>query len=156
MQTVKDIMTRDVMTVRADWSVNELAEFLADNSISGAPVVTGEDELVGVVSVTDIVRHSGSPVSDHEHHVPHDVYSRHLERQYAQEELRAFRIEGDLAPLVSEIMTPMVFDVFEATTLEEVADTMVRGGIHRVFVTRDKQVVGVVSALDMLKVAFKR
>lgn len=149
-------MTRDVLTVRADWSVNELAEFLADHSISGAPVVTRDDELVGVVSVTDIVRHSGSPVSDHDHQAPHDVYHQHLERQYAQEELRAFRIEGDHTPLVSEIMTPMIFDVFEATTLEEVAETMVRGGIHRVFVTREKQVVGVISALDMLKVAFKR
>jgi len=156
VQTAKEIMTREVLTVRADWSVNELAEFLADHSISGAPVVTRDDRLVGVVSLTDIVRHSGSPIADREHHTPHDVYSRHLEREYAQEELRAFRIEGDDAPQVSEIMTPMVFDVFEATTLEEVADTMVRGGIHRVFVTRDKQVVGVVSALDMLKVAFGR
>ena len=49
-------------------------------------------------------------------------------------------------------MTPMLFDVPETATVQEVADMMVRGGIHRVLVTVEKKLVGIVSALDVLKV----
>jgi signal-transduction protein with cAMP-binding, CBS, and nucleotidyltransferase domain len=33
----------------------------------------------------------------------------------------------------------------------EIAQMMVKGRIHRVFVTEDKKIVGVVSALDLLR-----
>ena len=51
----QDLMNPDVLTVPEDMSVRELAAFLLDNQISGAPVVHSNDELVGVVSMTDIV-----------------------------------------------------------------------------------------------------
>jgi CBS domain-containing protein len=45
----------------------------------------------------------------------------------------------------------MVFDVYEDTSLQSIAETMVKGHIHRVFVTREKKVVGIVTALDTLR-----
>ena len=56
----KDIMTRNVLTVSEEWTVPELARFLTNHSISGAPVTNGEGKLVGVVSVTDIARAADS------------------------------------------------------------------------------------------------
>ena len=49
-------------------------------------------------------------------------------------------------------MTPMLFEVPETATVQEIADMMVRGGIHRVLVTSRKKLIGIVSALDILKV----
>jgi CBS domain-containing protein len=49
-------------------------------------------------------------------------------------------------------MTPMIFSVREDTSVQEVADTMLKGRIHRVFVTRDGKLTGIVTALDMLQV----
>ena len=54
--TVSDVMQREVLAAADDWSLEQLADFLVDNSISGAPVTGEGDELVGVVSLTDIVR----------------------------------------------------------------------------------------------------
>ena len=54
--TAKEVMTPDVLLAGADWTLEELAEFLVDHSISGAPVVSTEGDLLGVVSMTDIVR----------------------------------------------------------------------------------------------------
>jgi len=51
----KDIMTKNILKVREDWSVHRLAEFFAENSISGAPVISTDGKLVGVVSLTDII-----------------------------------------------------------------------------------------------------
>ena len=52
----KDVMNTDVLSVRDDMTVQELAGFLTEREILGAPVVDPEGEVVGVVSCTDIVQ----------------------------------------------------------------------------------------------------
>jgi CBS domain-containing protein len=49
-------------------------------------------------------------------------------------------------------MTPTIFRVDEDETVQRVADTMIRGHIHRVFVTQEEKVIGIISAADMLEV----
>jgi CBS domain-containing protein len=52
---VEDVMTRDVVTVRPETSLKEVAGVLAGRKISGVPVVTEDGEVVGVVSEADIL-----------------------------------------------------------------------------------------------------
>ena len=49
-------------------------------------------------------------------------------------------------------MTPMIYKVTEDTQVQRVADVMIRNQIHRVFVTREERIVGIVSAVDLLKI----
>jgi CBS domain-containing protein len=49
-------------------------------------------------------------------------------------------------------MTPQVYDVNEHTSIQQVAQVMHRSGIHRVFVTTNGEVRGVITAMDMLQV----
>lgn len=51
---VKDIMTRDVITVPPDYTVEETAQVLQKNRISGAPVVDDNGQLVGTITQTDL------------------------------------------------------------------------------------------------------
>jgi signal-transduction protein with cAMP-binding, CBS, and nucleotidyltransferase domain len=44
----------------------------------------------------------------------------------------------------------MVFSVDANAPVQEVADTMIRGHIHRLFVMEHGKMVGVISALDLL------
>ena len=53
---------------------------------------------------------------------------------------------------VSDIMTPTLFNVYEDTPVQVIADHMVRGRIHREFVTRGDRVVGIITAMDLLKI----
>ena len=149
--TAGEVMTPNVLVVGADWTLEQLSQFFIDHSISGAPVISEDGKLVGVVSMTDIVRHDSLPVGDAPSHGPHEYYTHGLEREYAPEEIGAFRIEAGAVVMVSDIMTPMIFDVYEDTSMRQVAETMVRGRIHRVFVTREKEVVGTITALDILR-----
>ena len=55
MLTAKDIMTTNVITVRQDTSVKELAEILWKNKISGAPVLDHEGRVVSVVTENDLI-----------------------------------------------------------------------------------------------------
>lgn len=149
--TARDVMTPEVMTVDADWTVTDLAEFLVTNAISGAPVVSPQGRLLGVVSLTDLVRHASLPVHSQRPEPTHDVYVDDLDREYPDDEFAGFRVDAEDGTLVSEIMTPMIFEVTPETDVREIADLMVRGRIHRVFVTENKHVVGVISALDLLR-----
>ncbi len=150
--TVKDVMQSEVMAVDADWPLDKLAGFLVDNSISGAPVTDEKGELVGVVSLTDLVRHSSMTEKDTETASTHDVYLYELERHMSHEELRVFHTQYESPIQVREIMTPMIFKVSEEDSLQDVAATMLKGRIHRVFVTRGSTLTGIVTALDMLQV----
>jgi CBS domain-containing protein len=152
MLTAKDIMTPEILVARADWSLDRLAEFFIDNYISGAPVVSEEEELIGVVSLTDIVRQSSFHVQEMRLDDIPDYYLRGLEGRYAQEEIAALGLKPEPTATVRDIMTPMIFDVSEETPVQAIADTMIRGHIHRLFVTRGKQMVGIVTALGMLRV----
>jgi CBS domain-containing protein len=149
---VSSIMQREVIAVDEGWSLEQLADFLVDNSISGAPVISEDDQLVGVVSLTDIVRQNRLQEHGGGSDATHDVYLFELDRHMGKDELRELHVQYETPVLVRDIMTPMIFSVSEDTGVQEVAETMIRGRIHRVFVTRESRLIGIVSALDMLKV----
>lgn len=53
---VKDIMTKDPITIPFDYTVEEAAEILLKNKISGAPVVDREGRIVGTITKGDLFR----------------------------------------------------------------------------------------------------
>ena len=53
---VADIMTRDVVTVHQDWTVEEAADLMLTRKISGAPVVDDQGQLCGVITQTDLFK----------------------------------------------------------------------------------------------------
>ena len=78
MLTAKDIMNTEILLAQADWSLDRLAEFFTDNYISGAPVISQDEELVGVVSLTDIVRYTSFHTQETQQDDVHDYYLRGL------------------------------------------------------------------------------
>jgi CBS domain-containing protein len=58
----KDIMTRDIVTVKPTMTVKSLAMTLIKNQISGAPVVGSNGKIIGIVSEADIVSKKGKDV----------------------------------------------------------------------------------------------
>jgi acetoin utilization protein AcuB len=53
---IKSIMTKNPITVLPDLTVEETAEILLENKISGAPVVDDKGKVVGVITQTDIFK----------------------------------------------------------------------------------------------------
>jgi len=148
----RDIMTSNILMVGEDWLIDRLAEFLVEHSISGAPVVSVDGKLIGVVSLTDIARFNSLPVRDLGTGDLHEYYQPAVELQVAKEELSGFRIEGESLTTVRDIMTPVIFSVPEEAPVQQVAETMIKGHIHRLFVTKDDEVIGIISAFDLLTV----
>jgi acetoin utilization protein AcuB len=53
---VKDIMTKNPITVPFDYTMEETAEVLLENKISGVPVVNDRDQVIGVITQTDLFK----------------------------------------------------------------------------------------------------
>jgi predicted transcriptional regulator len=149
--TARDIMNHDVLSVGMDWSVDQLADFLIGNSISGAPVIAEDGRLAGVVSLTDIVRYKTMPSSE-DREGTHEYYIHTSELNYSNDAIDSFRIDTESLISVKDIMTPMTFSVKEDTKIHDIADAMIRGNIHRVLVTREASLVGIITSMDMLRV----
>lgn len=173
MLTVRDIMNPVVVTVGPDSTVRQLARVLADGGISGAPVVDGEGALVGVVSATDLVRLAAddgdvhiaaaalptdradlpdpSPEEEEEEADPYGFFLPE-DSPFAGAGLLELFTESELDEVtVGDIMTQVAFSVRPDDTVQELADFLVRGGIHRAVVTQHDRLLGIVTAGDVLK-----
>lgn len=53
---LKDIMTKDPLTVKPDDTVEYAAVLMLENKISGLPVVNDEGQVVGIITQTDIFK----------------------------------------------------------------------------------------------------
>jgi len=108
-------------------------------------VIDESGRPVGVISRTDIVvyeRRKFAAPSD-----PFDPHERSDLDAPARDPL-AWREATD----VCDLMTPALFSVWPETEAEEVAKQMVDQNVHRLFVVdRDGVLVGVISALDLLR-----
>jgi CBS domain-containing protein len=153
--TARDVMSTEVLTVPLDFTVRELAAFLTEKQISGAPVVDTRGRLVGMVSVTDVAENDveapdlavdrSSPAFD----------LRGWEERMNEEDLRPLHIASDDV-LVRDIMTPALYTIAEDTPVPEIAHTMVAGRIHRLVVTRAGGMVGIVTSLDLVRLLVGR
>lgn len=63
----RDIMTRKVCSISPEASVQEIAQLLSRERISGAPVVDSDGKIIGIITEADIigkVNREGMRVSD--------------------------------------------------------------------------------------------
>jgi predicted transcriptional regulator len=149
--TVADLMSRDVLCVYEGWTIQRLAEFFLKNEISGAPVIASDHELVGVVSVSDIFRFENAD---------DETKSEALRRCYrdstgidiaSREDLVNWSKNSQTSCTVHQIMAKQVISIGINSRLSDASTTMIENDIHRVFVTEDEKIVGIVSALDILR-----
>lgn len=62
--SVKEIMTKDVVTVQSAAPVREVADLLNERNVSGVPVVDDKGRVLGVVSELDVVSRRGATAAD--------------------------------------------------------------------------------------------
>ncbi|HEX4940447.1 MAG TPA: CBS domain-containing protein [Candidatus Kapabacteria bacterium] len=146
------IMSVPVQTVYEGWSVKRLMKFFVEAEISGAPVIASDGELVGVVSISDIVRFENLPPKEKISVSNMDCYNEYVGYRLSESELKAMFDHADENCTVNQIMTPSVIAVSQETSLPEIAALMREQNIHRVFVQNQNRVVGVVSTSNVLGV----
>lgn len=136
-----DIMTTNVVTVRPDTGVREIAGLLLKHRISAVPVVDPDQRVLGIVSEGDLMRRAENETDDRHSWWLEAIFSTH---DMAGDYIKTHgRNAGD-------VMTRNVVTVTEETPLYEVARLLERHHIKRVPVIRDGSLVGLVSRANLL------
>ncbi len=125
---VRDYMTRELITFRPEQSVEEVIEQLIRYKISGGPVVNDHNELVGIISEGDCIRH----ISESRYHnLPSEnpKVEQHMVKNVAT-------IDGDM-------------NIFDA------ANKFLNERIRRFPIVEDGVLIGQISQKDVLKATLK-
>jgi CBS domain-containing protein len=147
--TAADLMNPRVLTVREDLTLRELANVLVENEISGAPVEDRSGKLVGVVSLTDIAAALAEDEEEEDGERGDFFLSEWRGDGMTREEIEELDLD-EAEMMVADIMTPEVFTVREDTPVSEIAEAMIQNHVHRILVTREDRVVGIISTSDLL------
>jgi predicted transcriptional regulator len=148
--SVKSIMTASVVQAKLHWTVKELAHFFSENHVTGAPVCDINGQLVGVVTVTDLLKVTGYDQSESEMAKVQAYYEEFLGQAFSEHQTQQLMDVAQSSFGVKDIMSAQVLSVEVDCQIAEVARLMVKEKVHRVFVTEDEQLVGVVSTMDVL------
>ncbi|MDD3363983.1 MAG: CBS domain-containing protein [Syntrophomonas sp.] len=146
----KNIMTKDVITVRQDEKVERVAQMLVENRISGIPVVDENHHVLGIVSEKDLM------IRASELKVP--FYLTLFDSIIFLENPIRFNnnLKKYTALEVKDAMTKKVIVVEEDAPVSEVVNIMQKHEINRVPVVRHGKLIGIITRNDILKSLVER
>jgi CBS domain-containing protein len=136
-----DILTKDVITVTPETSIRDAIRLMLEHHVSGLPVVTAANELVGIVTEGDFLRRAETGTE-----LERPAWLQFLlgDAQIADEYARAHGRD------VADVMTRDVVTADEQTPVRELVRMMEARRIKRLPVLRGNALVGIVSRADLL------
>ncbi len=137
-----DVMTRQVLSVSPDATVEDAAQQMLTRGISGLFVVNETGDLVGIVTEGDLLRRDEIGT---ERHRPWWL------RMFVSPGRQAADFTRTHGRRVSDVMTENVISVAHDSALEAVVALMEEHRIKRIAVTQNGRVAGVISRSDLLR-----
>ncbi|MCR4790294.1 MAG: CBS domain-containing protein [Treponemataceae bacterium] len=125
---VKDVMTKNPITVNPDLSVMKVKELMDKNQVGKIPVLDKNGELVGIITRNDLIKVAPSNASSL------DMY----EMSYLISKLTA-----------EKAMCKKVVTIEENDTIERAAGLMKEFGVSCLPVMKDDLVVGIITESDV-------
>lgn len=175
MLTVRHVMSSDVVSIRPESTLYEALTLFARHRISGAPVAS-QGTVVGVVSLSDLVGIGGVPPARPDTRPPaaadqtRDAAGPGRESSEAPAayfgeawaDSGAALLEQPRQPpgwgrddlsrrTVSQVMSRPICWVPPDLSVRDAAAYMTRAGVHRVLVLEENRLVGVLSAVDIVR-----
>ena len=143
---IKDIMTRDVITVGKDDTVESVIKLLLDKRISGVPVVDESNKVVGIVSETDLI------FRDKDISIPPFIPIFEAVVFLGSVEKFEKQIRKKVAYKVEEVMTTGPITAHEDDSVEKVANLMLTKKVNRIpIVNEEGKILGIITRSDILK-----
>jgi CBS domain-containing protein len=138
---VRDLMTKEVVSITPETTLRDAAALLAEHEISGLPVVNDAVEVVGVLSEADIVLKAGGKAG-----------RSRLLGWLLESDLDTHKIEAET---VGDAMSAPPVTISSKRPVHEAARVMATRGINRLPVVDDGELVGIITRADVVR-AFSR
>jgi len=139
---IKEIMTKDVVSLKPDDNARDALGLLLKMKISGLPVIDAHGKLIGMFTEKDILK---------------NIFPSYIEKIgsfiYKENSVSIKKKFEELANLtISQLMRKEVVSVDEDTSLCEVARLMLTQNVRRIpILNKEKKVVGIVAREDIIK-----
>lgn len=144
---VRDIMTRDVVTVTPDTSLRDAASLLLELRISGLPVIDKDGKPAGIVTEADFLSALGIPF----HHPAHSLWQT-LETMF-----KYHPNSGKLPVRVADIMAANVITITDDKNLHDAIETMKTHHIKRIVVTdQQHHIQGIITRSNLVRVLLRQ
>ncbi len=145
MLSVKDIMTRKLITVSPETEITQAARLLLENRINGVPVVDEAGRLVGILCQSDLI--------SQQKNLPIPSLFTFLDGYISLASTKQIKKQAQkiAAITVAQAMTPNPVVVYPETNIQTVAALMVDKSFHSLPVVEDGKLVGIVGKEDILK-----
>jgi sulfide:quinone oxidoreductase len=141
---VKDVMSKDVVTVTQGTPLTEAAQLMSRHNVSGLPVVDVDDQLIGVLTEADFL----SAI---------DIKGDSGIKQIFDAIIKRKRTKKKMGTIVDDIMTRDPITVKEEDTLQHAIEVMGMNQIKRLIVTHNEgNICGVISRPDLIKLFLMR
>ena len=145
MLTAKDIMNKNVITVKKDTAISEVSDLFINYNVNGIPVVNDDEKVVGIVTQSDLIEQNKNL------HIP-TVITLFDAVLFLESEKK---FESDIKKLagntVKDIYSPDAITVSADTELGEIATIMAEKDVHTLPVLEDGKLVGVIGKLDLIR-----
>ncbi len=140
----KDIMTKEVVVVKPSVGIHELAQVFVDKNISGAPVVSEDGKLLG------IVREEGVIFQDKKAHLPTLInvtvgFLTFGVKKFEEE------VKKITATKVADILEKDIVILSPDMSLENVATIMIEKEAYYCPVVCNDELVGVITKKDIVR-----
>jgi CBS-domain-containing membrane protein len=145
MQTAKEIMSKEVITVGMKTSVSELADILWKNRISGVPVLDENGNVVSVVTESDLIDQTKKI------HIPTMISILDSVIFLESSKKTEKEIKKMAGNTVQDICSMELVSVSEETGLDEIATIMAEKSVHTLPVIQDGKLVGVIGKSDIIR-----
>jgi len=136
-----DVMTQPVISVQNDTSLLKTANLMAENNISGVPVIDCNQNLVGVISEKDFLREMSGP--------NYQSFMGMVAQCLNNKGCVAVSLKNKAA---KEIMSSPPFIVQEDMALTQIAELFEKQNINRVpVVDKKNKLIGIVARSDIIQ-----
>ncbi len=145
MLTVKDIMTKEVITASPEMEITQATKLLLEKRINGVPVVNEAGNIVGILCQSDLIVQQKK--------IPIPSFFTFLDGYISLTSMN--RLEKEVqkiaAATVADAMTLNPVVVHPDTSINDVAALMVDKNFHTLPVVDEEKLVGIVGKEDILK-----
>lgn len=145
---IRDIMTKDLVTVEETDSVENCANILAKHNLGGLPVVNSMGVLKGIVTEGDLIRRITKVNAPAYVEILGGIFYLETARELMED---MQKVSGNL---VKDVMTEDVFTIGPKESIEDGATLMVKKKIKRLPVVHKGELVGIVSRKDIMHYLF--
>lgn len=138
-------MTKELLTVRKETSIRELAELFVTHRVSSLPVVADDGSLIGIVTESDLVEQSKTL------HLPTVIslfdWVIYLESEKSLEK----ELQKMGGRTVADIYQTNTASLAPSASLSEAADMMSRHHTNSIPVVDKGNLVGIVARIDIIR-----